>query len=80
VLRVLTPARVPRDLACTRLGAVELAASRHLPRTVDAIIRRRLRRDLARGRHRAAPLAAAMRARLGFPEPEPATLDEGRVA
>jgi NAD(P)-dependent dehydrogenase (short-subunit alcohol dehydrogenase family) len=79
VLHALAAARPPRDLACTTLGRLELAASRHLPRTVDAVIRARLRRDLARGRHTAAPLAAAMRARLGFPDPEPA-LTEERIA
>ena len=80
VLRALTAARPPRDLACTALGRFELAASRHLPRTVDAVIRQRLRRDLARGRHTAAPLAAAMRARLGFPDPAATALTEERIA
>jgi NAD(P)-dependent dehydrogenase (short-subunit alcohol dehydrogenase family) len=79
VLRALTAARPPRDLACTTLGRFELAASRHLPGTVDAVIRSRLRRDLTRGRHTAAPLAAAMRARLGFPDPSPVTMEE-RIA
>jgi NAD(P)-dependent dehydrogenase (short-subunit alcohol dehydrogenase family) len=80
VLRALTASRPPRDVACTALGRFELAASRHLPRTVDAVIRRRLRRDLARGRHLSAPLAAAMRARLGFPDEPPATLTAERIA
>ena len=80
VLRALTAARPPRDLACTALGRFELAASRHLPRTVDAVIRARLRRDLARGRHTAAPLAAPMRGRLGFPDPAPTVLTKERIA
>jgi NAD(P)-dependent dehydrogenase (short-subunit alcohol dehydrogenase family) len=80
VLRALTAARPPRDIACTALGRFELAASRHLPRTVDAVVRARLRRDLTRGRHTAAPLAAAMRSRLGFPDPAPPALTEERIA
>ncbi|MBJ7594683.1 MAG: SDR family oxidoreductase [Candidatus Dormibacteraeota bacterium] len=81
VLRALTADRPPRDLACSALGRFELAACRHLPRTADAVIRRRLRRDLARGRHNAAPLAAAMRSRLGFPDPTPtARPTEERIA
>jgi NAD(P)-dependent dehydrogenase (short-subunit alcohol dehydrogenase family) len=79
VVRALTATRPPRDLACTALGRFELAASRHLPRTVDAVIRARLRRDLARGRHTNAPLAASLRERLGFPDPAPA-LGEERIA
>jgi NAD(P)-dependent dehydrogenase (short-subunit alcohol dehydrogenase family) len=80
VLRALTSERPPRDLACTGLGRFELAASRHLPRTVDAVIRQRLRRDLARGRHMSAPLAAAMRARLGFPDQASTAVTEERIA
>ena len=81
VLRALTADRPPRDLACSALGRFELAACRHLPRTVDAVIRRRLRRDLTRGRHTAAPLAAAMRSRLGFPDRTPTALTkEERIA
>lgn len=80
VLRALTATTAPRDLACTALGRFELAASRHLPRTVDAVIRARLRHDLARGRHSTAPLAAQMRSRLGFPDPVPAALTEERIA
>ncbi len=80
VLHALTAARPPRDLACSALGRFELAASRHLPGTVDTVIRARLRRDLARGRHTAAPLAAAMRARLGHPDPAPGALTKERIA
>ncbi|MDQ6846501.1 MAG: SDR family NAD(P)-dependent oxidoreductase [Candidatus Dormibacteraeota bacterium] len=81
VLRALTADRPPRDLACSALGRFELAACRHLPRTVDAVIGRRLRRDLSRGRHTAAPLAAAMRSRLGFPDATPTALTtEERIA
>jgi NAD(P)-dependent dehydrogenase (short-subunit alcohol dehydrogenase family) len=68
VLRALTATRPPRDLACTRVGRFELAAARHLPATVDAAIRARLRREVSRGRYTAAPLAAGMRSRLGFPD------------
>lgn len=68
VLSALTSSRPPRDLACTAMGRVELAAARHAPWLVDAVIRRRLRSGLARGRYREAPLASAMRARLGFPD------------
>jgi hypothetical protein len=48
------------------LGTVELAAARHLPGVVDAVIRGRLRREVSRGNFRSAPLAAAMRGRLGL--------------
>lgn len=81
VVRALTADRPPRDLACSALGRFELAACRHLPRTVDAVIRRRLRRDLSRGRHGSAPLAAAMRSRLGYPDATPTALTpEERIA
>ena len=80
VLRALTAARQPRDRACTVLGRFELAASRHLPRTVDAVLRARLRRGLAQGLHATAPLAAAMRGRLGFPDAPSAALSEERIA
>ncbi|MDQ6855632.1 MAG: SDR family oxidoreductase [Candidatus Dormibacteraeota bacterium] len=80
VLRALTAARAPRDLACTALGRFELSASRHLPRIVDAVVRTRLRRDLALGRHSAAPLAAAMRGRLGFPDTARTAVTEERIA
>jgi NAD(P)-dependent dehydrogenase (short-subunit alcohol dehydrogenase family) len=69
VLRALTAARPPRDLACSLNGSFELAVARHLPRLVDAVIRRRLRRHLRSGRYLDAPLAAAMRGRHGFPGP-----------
>ena len=65
VVRSLTAARAPRDVACSVRGRYEMAAARHLPALVDAVIRRRLRRELAAGRFTDAPLAAAMRERLG---------------
>jgi NAD(P)-dependent dehydrogenase (short-subunit alcohol dehydrogenase family) len=67
VLKALTARRAPRDVACTAIGRFELAAARHLPGVVDAVIRTRLRRELRRGRYADAPLAAAMRERMGFP-------------
>ncbi|HEX4754882.1 MAG TPA: SDR family NAD(P)-dependent oxidoreductase [Candidatus Dormibacteraeota bacterium] len=66
VVRALTAARAPRDAACAALGRLEMAAARHLPRTVDAVIRRRLVREVSRGGYSSAPLATAMRSRLGF--------------
>jgi NAD(P)-dependent dehydrogenase (short-subunit alcohol dehydrogenase family) len=66
VIRALTATRPPRDMACTALGSFELAAARHLPGAVDAVIRGRLRREVLRGTFTSAPLAAAMRGRLGL--------------
>jgi NAD(P)-dependent dehydrogenase (short-subunit alcohol dehydrogenase family) len=66
VIRALTATRAPRDVACTAMGSFELAAARHLPAVVDAVIRGRLRREASRGTFRSAPLAAAMRGRLGI--------------
>lgn len=66
VVRALTATHQPRDTACAALGRFELAAARHLPGVVDAVIRRRLRREVASGGYTTAPLAAAMRNRLGF--------------
>jgi NAD(P)-dependent dehydrogenase (short-subunit alcohol dehydrogenase family) len=71
VVRALTATRAPRDIACTALGSLELAAARHLPGLVDAVIRGRLRREVARGNFRSAPLAAAMRGRLGLDDTPP---------
>lgn len=69
VLHALNARRAPRDLACSAIGTFELTVSRHAPRIVDAAVRLRLRRQVARGHYGAAPLAAGMRARLGFPDP-----------
>ena len=68
VLDALSSRRPPRDAACSALGRLELAVARHAPRVVDAVVRRRLRRQLADGRYATAPLAAGMLARLGFPD------------
>jgi NAD(P)-dependent dehydrogenase (short-subunit alcohol dehydrogenase family) len=76
VLHALSARRAPRDVACTARGRVELATARHIPGVVDAVIRARLRRMVARGRYIDAPLAAAMRARLGFPDPRPVSAAE----
>jgi NAD(P)-dependent dehydrogenase (short-subunit alcohol dehydrogenase family) len=77
VVRALTATRAPRDVACTALGSFELAAARHLPGVVDAVIRRRLRREVSRGRFASAPLAAAMLSRLGLDDTRP--LPIGRI-
>jgi nucleoside-diphosphate-sugar epimerase len=66
VVRALTATHQHRDTACAALGRFELAAARHLPGFVDAVIRHRLRREVASGGYTTAPLAAAMRNRLGF--------------
>jgi NAD(P)-dependent dehydrogenase (short-subunit alcohol dehydrogenase family) len=75
VIGALVSRRVSRDVACSALGRFELAAARHLPAVVDLAIRRRLRREVRRGRYLAAPLAAGMRSRMGFPDPD-STLEE----
>ncbi|MGH8868038.1 MAG: SDR family NAD(P)-dependent oxidoreductase [Actinomycetes bacterium] len=66
--------RPRRDAALTRVGALGLAASRHLPRAVDRVVRGRVH-DLAR--HHllgSAPYAAGLRDRLVGPDqPEPAS-------
>jgi NAD(P)-dependent dehydrogenase (short-subunit alcohol dehydrogenase family) len=77
VVRALTATRAPRDVACTTLGSFELAAARHLPGVVDAVIRGRLRREVSRGTFRSAPLAAAMRGRLGLDDAP--TVSAGRL-
>lgn len=66
VLHALTSSRPARDVACTPLARLELAISRHAPRVVDAAVRLKLRREVGRGRYTEAPLAAGMRARMGF--------------
>ena len=69
VLRALTARRPPRDVACSPAGRFELAMARHAPRVVDAAVRFKLRAEVARGHYTDAPLAAGMRARMGFPAP-----------
>jgi NAD(P)-dependent dehydrogenase (short-subunit alcohol dehydrogenase family) len=71
VLHVLAARRPPRDLACSATGRLELAVARHAPRLVDTAVRLKLRAEVSRGHYTDAPLAAGMRARLGFPDPPP---------
>lgn len=69
VLRVLSARRPPRDVACSMAGRFELAVARHAPRVVDAAVRLKLHAEVSRGHYTDAPLAAGMRARMGFPAP-----------
>jgi NAD(P)-dependent dehydrogenase (short-subunit alcohol dehydrogenase family) len=71
VLRALSAGRPPRDLACSPMGRFELAAARHLPSVVDAVIGSRTRRAVGRGRYSTAPLAAGLSGRLGHPDAVP---------
>lgn len=57
--------RPGRDVAVTRGGWVQLGAARHLPRTVDRVVARLLRRRIAGGDLDDAELAAGLRARHG---------------
>lgn len=68
VLRVLTAHRPPRDVAGTRLGGMELWLARHVPARVDAAIRSRLAREIARGRYDGVPLARGLVRRLRRPD------------
>ncbi|WP_433558027.1 SDR family NAD(P)-dependent oxidoreductase [Pseudonocardia xinjiangensis] len=64
VLRVLTAGRPPRDTACTRGGAVELWAGRHLPGLLGSAVARRIRRRAAAGHFDGSPIAAGLVRRL----------------
>jgi NAD(P)-dependent dehydrogenase (short-subunit alcohol dehydrogenase family) len=70
VLRALAAPRPPRDTACTRAGALELWAARHLPGTVGALAARQVRKQAAAGRFDGSPLAAGLVARLTGRTPE----------
>ncbi|MEA2126373.1 MAG: hypothetical protein QOI80_3155 [Solirubrobacteraceae bacterium] len=54
-----------RDVAITRGGAVQLAVARHLPRLVDRVVARTLRKRVAAGELDAAEIAAPLRRRHG---------------
>ncbi|GAA1316520.1 SDR family NAD(P)-dependent oxidoreductase [Pseudonocardia xinjiangensis] len=64
VLRVLTAGRPPRDTACTRGGAVELWAGRHLPGLLGSAVARRIRRRAAAGHFDGSPIAAGLVRRM----------------
>jgi NAD(P)-dependent dehydrogenase (short-subunit alcohol dehydrogenase family) len=64
VLRALTTATPPRDTACTRGGAIELWAGRHLPGLVGSAVARRIRNRAAAGDFDASPIAAGLVRRL----------------
>jgi NAD(P)-dependent dehydrogenase (short-subunit alcohol dehydrogenase family) len=64
VLRVLGARRPPRDTACTRGGAIELWAGRHLPGLVGSAVARRIRKRAAAGHFDGSPVAAALVRRL----------------
>jgi NAD(P)-dependent dehydrogenase (short-subunit alcohol dehydrogenase family) len=55
--------RPPREVSPTRAGAIQLAVARHLPRLVDRVVARTLRRRVAAGELDDSPLAAPLRAR-----------------
>lgn len=68
VLGTLRAARPPRDVAATRLGELELWLARHLPARVDATVRSRLAREIARGRYDGVPMAQGIVRRHRNPE------------
>jgi predicted regulator of Ras-like GTPase activity (Roadblock/LC7/MglB family) len=63
-LRAATAARVPRDVASTRLGMAALRLARHAPSTLDRAVAARLSTIFRRGRYAGAELAAGLRERL----------------
>ncbi|WP_069801256.1 SDR family NAD(P)-dependent oxidoreductase [Thermogemmatispora onikobensis] len=58
--------RVRRDVATTRLGALEIGLARHLPALVDLVILLRLRRLARAHRYDRSPLARSMIKRWGI--------------
>jgi NAD(P)-dependent dehydrogenase (short-subunit alcohol dehydrogenase family) len=54
-----------RDVAITRSGAAQLFAARHLPKVVDRVVARTLRKRVAAGELDSAPIAAGVRQRHG---------------
>ena len=60
-----TDPRPRRDAAVTRAGALQLLAARHLPRVVDRVVARQVRRRTEAGAFDSAPLAAGLRRRHG---------------
>jgi len=65
VLHACQAERPPRELSPTRAGALQLAAARHLPRVVDRVVARTLRRRIAAGELDEAAIAAGLRGRHG---------------
>jgi NAD(P)-dependent dehydrogenase (short-subunit alcohol dehydrogenase family) len=63
-LRAATAARVPRDVASTRLGTAGLRLARHAPSTLDRAVAAQLGTILRRGTYAGAELAAGLRERL----------------
>jgi NAD(P)-dependent dehydrogenase (short-subunit alcohol dehydrogenase family) len=54
-----------RDVAVTRGGALQLGVARHLPKLVDRVVARTLRKRIAGGELDDAPIAAGLRDRHG---------------
>ena len=63
-LRAATAARVPREVASTRLGTAALRLARHAPAALDRAVAARLGTTLRRGTYAGAELAAGLRERL----------------
>ncbi|HET6259370.1 MAG TPA: SDR family NAD(P)-dependent oxidoreductase [Pseudonocardia sp.] len=76
VLRALTTATPPRDTACTRRGAIELWAGRHLPGLVGSAVARRIRHRAAAGHFDGSPIAAGLVRRLTGRGTDPAPIKE----
>ncbi len=57
--------RPRRDAAVTRAGRAQLFAARHLPRVVDRVVARQVRKRVDSGAFDEAPLAAGLRERHG---------------
>ena len=64
IVRASEAERPPRDLAISRGGRLQIAAGRHLPRLVDRMVARQIRRQHADGAFADSELAAGLRARL----------------
>ncbi|MFF3854580.1 SDR family NAD(P)-dependent oxidoreductase [Micromonospora sp. NPDC002575] len=60
ILRAAAARRVPRDVATTARGRLELAVARHAPALADRLVRRTVAGRIAAGDLDAAPLAAGL--------------------
>ena len=65
IVRACEADRPPREASPTRGGAIQLAVARHLPRLVDRVVARTLRRRVGAGELDGSPIAEPLRRRHG---------------
>ncbi len=65
IVEACTTKRPRRNMAVTREGRIQIAVASHLPRLVDRVVARTLRRRVAAGELDAAEIAAPLRERHG---------------